>query len=282
MATISESIRREMAQFTRTERRIAHTLLASYPAAGLETVAQFAGRAETSGPSILRFIAKIGFRNYAHFQQQLREEITAVLSSPLTRYEEIGGETSVRAAANGSFGEKILENIAGAIALLDEATLDAVVELLADDRRPVYLLGGRFSRANALWIYQLLREMRPRVHMIDGQASTWVEHLVDIDRRAVLVVFDFRRYQEDVTAFAEQAARRGGRVVTVTDEWMSPAASVAAHVITAPVAVPSLFDSTIASLMQMEAIVARLGERLGNRGRDRIVRIEEARRAGSE
>lgn len=277
MANITERIRREMSQFTRTERRIAHVLLSNYPAAGLETVAQFAARAETSGPSILRFIGKIGFRSYAEFQQQLREEITAVLQSPLTRSragEEQENSAEVRISA---FGSRIIENITRALELLDETTAEAITALLADDRRPVYLIGGRFSRANAQWIYQFLREMRPRVHLVDGQPSTWVDHLVDLDRRSVLILFDYRRYQADVKSFAEQAVARKATVVAVTDEWMSPAAALADYVITAPVAVPSLFDSSIASLMQTEAIIARLGERLGAKGHKRIAEIEQAR-----
>ncbi|WP_022729407.1 MurR/RpiR family transcriptional regulator [Fodinicurvata sediminis] len=281
MANITERIRREMGQFTRTERRIAHVLLSSYPAAGLETVAQFAGRAETSGPSILRFIGKIGFGSYAEFQQQLRAEVTAVMQSPLTRSRGDKAEGDSAQDTTGvrisEFGSRTIENMTRALELLDEATVEAVTSLLAEDRRPVYLIGGRFSRANALWTYQFLREMRPRVHLVDGQPSTWVDHLVDLDRRSVLIVFDYRRYQADVKSFTEQAVARKATVIAVTDEWMSPAAALADHVITAPVAVPSLFDSTLPSLMQMEAIIARLGERLGSRGHRRIAEIEQAR-----
>lgn len=277
MANITERIRREMGQFTRTERRIAHVLLSSYPAAGLETVAQFAGRAETSGPSILRFIGKIGFGSYAAFQQQLREEVTAVLQSPLTRARGDEADANSAEVRISAFGARTIENMTRALELLDEATVEAVTSLLSDARRPVYLIGGRFSRANAQWVYQFLREMRPRVHLVDGQPSTWVDHLVDLDRRAILIVFDFRRYQQDVKHFTEQAVARKATVIAVTDEWMSPAAALADHVITAPVAVPSLFDSTLPSLMQMEAIIARLGEHLGSRGHKRIAEIEQAR-----
>ncbi|WP_051609243.1 MurR/RpiR family transcriptional regulator [Fodinicurvata fenggangensis] len=277
MANITERIRREMGQFTRTERRIAHVLLSSYPAAGLETVAQFAGRAETSGPSILRFIGKIGFGSYAEFQHQLRAEVTAVMQSPLTRSRADEAEGDSAEVRISEFGSRTIENMTRALELLDEATVEAVTGLLAEDRRPVYLIGGRFSRANALWTYQFLREMRPRVHLVDGQPSTWVDHLVDLDRRSVLIVFDYRRYQADVKSFTEQAVARKATVIAVTDEWMSPAAALADHVITAPVAVPSLFDSTIAGLMQMEAIIARLGERLGAKGHKRIAEIERAR-----
>ena len=60
-------------------------LLSNYPFAGLETVAQFAARAGVSAPSILRFIARLGFSAYADFQRRLKEELEAQLQSPLMK-----------------------------------------------------------------------------------------------------------------------------------------------------------------------------------------------------
>jgi DNA-binding MurR/RpiR family transcriptional regulator len=278
-ATIAERIRAQTGALTRTERRVAQTLLTSYPMAGLETVAKFARRARTSAPSVLRFIAKLGFPSYADFQRQLREELAAVVQSPLTRYGQVAEFPSAPKGSTAAFGRRVIENIGRAMALLSEEDVTAIVDLLAQDRRPVYLIGGRFSGAFAKWVFLMLREIRRNVHLVEGQSATWVEYLVDIDRRTVVFVFDFRRYQEDVIAFGTQAAAQGATVVAITDEWMSPVAASAAYVLTAPVAVPSLFDSTIASLAQFESIIARLGERRGQDGRDRIARIESIRAA---
>ena len=46
-------------------------LLASYPIAGLESVARFAERAHVSPPTVTRFITKLGFRGYPEFQETL-------------------------------------------------------------------------------------------------------------------------------------------------------------------------------------------------------------------
>ena len=65
--SVAARIRRRLGRLTPTERRPALALLANYPVAGLETVAQFAARANVSGPTILRLIAKLGFDSYPNF-----------------------------------------------------------------------------------------------------------------------------------------------------------------------------------------------------------------------
>lgn len=77
--TLATDIRARLGELTPTERRAAHVLLSNYPFAGLETVAQFASRAGVSAPSILRFIARLGFSAYADFQRRLKEELEAQL-----------------------------------------------------------------------------------------------------------------------------------------------------------------------------------------------------------
>ena len=85
-----------MASLSPAERKLARVLLATYPTAGLESVAKFAERAAVSPPTVTRFVAKLGFRGYPEFQRVLRDEVQARLSSPLARYRDArpgGGRT---------------------------------------------------------------------------------------------------------------------------------------------------------------------------------------------
>src|SRR5882724_8452309 len=79
---ISERVRRSLSAYTAAENRVAQALLEDYPVAGLETVARFAKRAGTSGPTILRFVNRLGFESYAAFQNRLRSEVQKQLQGP--------------------------------------------------------------------------------------------------------------------------------------------------------------------------------------------------------
>src|SRR6266571_5947358 len=83
---VVELVRQRLDSLSPAERRLARVLLASYPIAGLESVARFAERAGVSPPTVTRFITKLGFTGYPEFQEVLRHEVQARLSSPLGRY----------------------------------------------------------------------------------------------------------------------------------------------------------------------------------------------------
>src|ERR1700704_1472999 len=85
---VGELVRHRLASLSPAERKRARVLLASYPIAGLESVARFAERAGVSPPTVTRFITKLGFRGYPEFQEVIRHEVQARLSSPLARYRD--------------------------------------------------------------------------------------------------------------------------------------------------------------------------------------------------
>ena len=75
--TIGEEVRERFGEMTPSERRVARTLLATYPTAGLESLPRLADDAGVTGPTVLRFVRKIGFDGYPDFQRSLREEVQA-------------------------------------------------------------------------------------------------------------------------------------------------------------------------------------------------------------
>lgn len=273
--TIAEAIRHYYAELTATERKAAQTLLGNYPFAGLETVARFAERAGLSGPTILRLVAKLGYSGYAEFQQELRDELQAQLQSPLTKRPEAGGPSGGRVPNFvENFAEAVIDNIHQTLNSVPQSEFDAVVRLLADEKRPVFLLGGRFTSAVASYFYQHLHTLRPNTQLIAGHESGWRNHLLDVGRRHVLLVFDIRRYQQDVIRFAEQASRRGATVVLFTDQWLSPISGVAKHMLTARIKVPSSWDSMVAMFLIVEALIARISETMWPTVKSRVEALD--------
>ncbi|PMR77415.1 MurR/RpiR family transcriptional regulator [Billgrantia endophytica] len=285
--TVAKMVHQTLDEMTPTERRIAHILLASYPMVGLETVAAFAERARTSGPSILRFITKVGFKSYAAFQRALREELKERLESPLARYDGVMASDTPLPDDSGRdtlarFGDALAANIRRAFDTLSRDEYEAVIALLTDSKHALHILGGRFSRTTASYLHMYLRELRPIVHLIDGPTSTWPDQRLDVSKHDTLIVYDFRRYQPDVIRFAEQMARQGVTLVLITDIWNSQITAHAHHVLSVPVEVPSAFDSGVAGLAMTEALVAGVVDRLGSRGKRRIERLEKLRTASGE
>ena len=77
---VAELISDRMDAMPAGERRAAQALIASYPVIGLKTVAEFSQAAGVSSPTILRFVARLGFQNYPEFQAALQDELAAQLA----------------------------------------------------------------------------------------------------------------------------------------------------------------------------------------------------------
>jgi len=274
-ASLAERIRHGMDSFTPSEKRAAHLLLSHYPFAGLDTVAEFATRAGISAPSALRFVTRLGFGGFPDFQKHLREELEAQLLSPLAKAGPV--DRGQGAPALASFAEAVIGNLRATVDNIAPAEFEAVVSLLGDQRRHVHFTGGRFTGAVARYAESHFRIVRPNVDFIEGQPALWRDRMIEIGRKDVIVAFDIRRYQEDVIALSETAARQGATVVLLTDPWLSPIARVARHVLPAHIAAPSNWDSSAGLLLLVEALIAAVTKRLWESAKPRMEAVERLR-----
>lgn len=271
-STLADRIRHEMEGFTPSEKRAAHVLLSHYPFAGLDTVAEFASRAGISAPSVLRFVTRLGFGGFPDFQKHLREELEAQLLSPLAKTSPIEG-----APALAAFADAVIGNLRTTVENIAPAEFEAVVALLSDSRRNIHFTGGRFTGALARYAESHFRIVRSHVDFIEGQPTLWRDRMIEIGRKDVLVAFDIRRYQNDVVALCETAAKQGATVVLLTDPWLSPIARVARHVLPAHVTAPSNWDSSAGLLFLAEALVAAVTKRLWETAKPRMEAVERLR-----
>jgi len=214
---------------------------------------------------------------YPDFQRRLREELEAQLASPLAKPARTAKPRNPLRPAIDPFVEAAVGNLQATFRNLPEQDFLAIVELLCDRRRGIYLLGGRFTDALARYFAAHLGLVRPGVRHVPSGIGVWRDRLLDISRRDVLIVFDIRRYQDDVITFARSATSRGAAIVLVTDQWLSPLSRQAAHVLPCRVAAPSRWDSSVALLAIVEALTAAATERLGEFARKRIEELERLR-----
>ncbi len=154
-----------------------------------------------------------------------------------------------------------------------------MVDLLADRKRPVHVLGGRFTDPIAAYLVAHLRVLRPLTGHIGGDRQGRLDQLLDIGRRDIFVLFDIRRYSDEIAELADLAAKRGATVVLVTDQWLSPVSRVARHVLPAHVVAPSVWDSSAGLLLLVEALLSAVASELGADARRRLTAIEKLRRS---
>ncbi|QOF70226.1 MurR/RpiR family transcriptional regulator [Aminobacter sp. SR38] len=274
VSSVAELITERIDAMPAGERRAAQTLIASYPLIGLKTVAEFSQQAGVSSPTILRFVARLGFQNYPEFQSALQDELAAQLQSPASRTTTT---PSLLPASTAPILEAVLENIRETFRHISDRQLADIVAQLAGPKGHVYLVGGRFTDPLARYMAAHLNLIRPDVTHLVGQESLWRDKLIDMGKRDTLLIFDIRRYQDSLIRFAEKAHARGATIILFTDQWLSPIARFARHVIAGRTAVPSAWDSSSALFVAAETVIGALTSKLETEAARRIRAIEDLR-----
>lgn len=268
---LAELIHDAMPRMSSAERRVAHVLLSDLPGGALGTVKQLASSAQVSTATVVRFCRRIGIGGFAELNSLALAEISRSKASPVVR---------ARSAASSVEFDRQLRHRAqlvdAAAASLPVTEVDSAVALLADTRRTVVTVGGSLSQLAARYLQLQMRHVRPAVHHISDPDVAELGMLLDLRRRDVVVLFDFRRYEDRAARVAELARSRGAVIVLVTDTWLSPLARVAE--VTLPVDVEASFlDSLTAVFALVEVLVPAVANRVGDPALTRMEAIEDRR-----
>jgi DNA-binding MurR/RpiR family transcriptional regulator len=275
--SIRENLADTNVALTSSEAKIIQTLLADYPMSGLGTATRLARRAGVSDPTVMRLMLKLGYDGFADFQTKLLTEVEARLHSPLLMMEakRPGGSDANTAK---SYFHSVAESLDRTRTAMPFQAYDQAAKLLEETKGQVVFLGGRFSRNIASMFAGYLTQFRPGIRDIGPLTPMDYDLLIDLGKRDLLVVFDYRRYQADVVNFARQASRRGMAVLLFTDTWLSPIADFSDLTMVAEIDVHSPFDTLATAVTQMEAVLAHFLGHSGAAGRKRIELIEQIRK----
>ena len=272
---LRDEIFRRMDELTPAERKVARTLLARYPAAGLESSATVAAAAGTSKPTVLRLLARLGFGSYPEFQERLRAEVTRSLrESPLSRAQ------SHRAAPSGdSVFVRAVEQRARLVTRVHDTVppgeVERAVSLLAGRPKHVVISGGYFSRLVARMLAIQLDQLIPNVDYADEPLGADVGKYLRAGRGSIVIVLDLRRHEMVSREVVSMAKTRGASVILITDESLSPSAEEADVVL--PVAVDGVpFDSFAALLVLSESLVDTVFHRVGEAAIERLADWERS------
>lgn len=274
VTTVRELIRENYKRLTRSERKFAQSLLDNYPAAGLASITIVAANADVSTPTVARMVQKLGFKGYPQFHQALLKELEAKVSGPTQRRANWASEAPEAHLLN-RFAAAVTQNLEHTFANVDTDEFDQSVSQLAKSERRLFVVGGRITRALADYAFTHFQAVRPRVTHMTSSSATWPHYVLDMVDGDTLLIFDIRRYETNLLRLAEIAKERGVVVILLTDQWVSPIADVADHTFNCWVEIPSAWDSNVATLMLLEALIAAVQEDCWPATRDRYERLDE-------
>ncbi len=272
--TVRELIRQHYDALTQSERKLAQSLLENYPASGLASITIVAENAGVSTPTVARMVQKLGFRGFPQFHEALRRELEAQLSGPVQKRELWATEAPESHLLN-RFADAVMTNMRQTLRHVDTEGFEKAVSMLSQRDSHLFVVGGRITRALAEYAFTHMQAIRPGVTHMTSSAATWPHYVVDMKEGDVLLLFDIRRYETNLERLAELASSRGVKVILITDQWGSPISKIADPVFSCWGEIPSAWDSNIATIMFLEALIAGVQAEDWPQTRERFEQLDE-------
>lgn len=271
--TVAERIRGKYARLTRAERKLADVILENYPVSGLGSITVIANKAGVSAPTVIRMGKKVGFTSFPLMQAALHAELGATLSTPIAKHD-CWAEGAPNTHILNRFADAVTNNMRQTLRLINPEQFDAAATLLTEQKRAVYIVGGRLTHALADYFFTHLQVIRGGTTLIAPNANTWPHYVLNMQKDDVVVLFDIRRYEHDTLRLAEMAKERRAILILFTDQWGSPVAKHATHSFHSRIEAPSAWDSSVVSLLIVESLIAAVQNKTWQKTRHRIKMLE--------
>jgi len=272
-ATVSEVIQTHYEGLTRAERQLAESLLANYPVSGLGSITTVAENAGVSTPTVARMVQKLGYKGYPEFQASLHQELEATISNPIAKHDRWASNAPGLHILN-RFAAAITNNLRDTLSDLDTADFDNAATLLSDRKRGIYFVGGRITGAIAEYFFTHMQVIRPKTALMSSNSSSWPQYMLNMSAGDVLVIFDIRRYEQDMVTLAQVAHDNDVSILLFTDQWTSPVSRFAKHTFRVKIEAPSAWDSSVVTLFVVEALIEAVQSNGWDETRQRMNALE--------
>lgn len=272
--TVSDVIQSHYDDLTRAEKQLVESILSNYPVSGLGSITTIAENAGVSTPTLARLVQKLGYKGYADFQAHLHQELEATISNPIAKHDRWASNAPGLHILN-RFADAITSNLRDTLSDLDTDDFNNAAALLSDHKRGIYFVGGRITGSIAEYFFTHMQVIRPKTTLISSNQSSWPQYVLNMSAGDILVIFDIRRYEQDMETLADVAKRQGVTILLFTDQWTSPVARFASHIFRVRIEAPSAWDSSVVTLFVVEALIEAVQSNSWDETRNRMTTLED-------
>ncbi len=257
----------QVEDLTPSERKLAALFRREYPHLAFDNLTDISAKGGVGKATVTRFVQRLGYLNFYDFSKTLRDEVVQHMDSPLHRLSRMNQEVA-EAAPDRVFSEYLdsaILNLQRTKELHSGRNFAAAVDLLADAKRPLFLMGAVSAEGIMSYFAQLLCYFRDNVTLLNGNVSTIAHRIVKIEPEAVLLTFSYNRYPK-ITGNAMRVFHQAGcQTILITERRSCP---LLRHT-TVPIFVeaegPGMLKSRCAGVAALEALLAALTPRLSDR-----------------
>jgi len=233
----------------------------------LHSMRRLAGEAGVNPATMVRLAQALDFPGYEAFRETFRTRVREQAAGLTERVRALQARRDAAPGDDDILGEMLgadLRNLQQTLENIDPGQLRTCAALLAGARR-IYVIGLRSCYPVAYGFRYAAGVLVDNVVLLDGTGGILADSLRGIGPRDVLLTVSFTPYTRDTVAVTRYAARRRVPVIAITDSVVSPVSGDGEALIVSTDS-PSVFQSTVAAVAVVQALVAAFAAESGERG----------------
>ncbi len=263
----------QISEATPSEKKLIEFFRRAYPQLAFDKLTTLSDKAGVSKTTVARFVQRLGYSSFYEFSETLREELVQRIDTPLQGFVHARREGGSSQSPRDQFAECLdgaIRNLQRTKQLYSSGYFTAAVNLLSDQKRPLYLMGAASAEGLLNYFALLLNYFRADTTVLSGNVSTIVHRIVKIQPEAVLFTISYDRYPKITHNTMRVFHQAGCQSILITERRTSPLLDFATVPLVVDAEGPGLFKSRCAALVAMEALLAALGAQYGETIPDRL------------
>lgn len=235
-----------------------------------------AAKAGVQPGTMLRLAQQLGFAGYDQLRDLFRKRVKAGVGSTWS-----GRARSLRKSGAASSGHTLIDRLVADEHDNLQKTFDAETAKslrqacqIIGSSRLVYVLGLRSLFPVAFYFHYVCRMFMGKTVLLTGTGGTFADDLRRVEKGDTVVAFSYHPYARDSVKAVAFAAKRGARVIAVTDSRVSPIIAPAKVGIVVSNTTPSLFPTILPAFAVAQALATLLVQESGEETMANLARTE--------
>jgi len=232
------------------------------------TIVELARQAGTHPSTISRFAKEMGFDGFSSLQSVFRQRLVGPKMTYADRMKALSEGPGKPLSAELELDEPhvvfdtfVLAAMDALLRLredIDGAALRGFVVTLRE-AGAVHITAARGAFGVGAYCYYGFSRVGKRAHLIDNLGAMREQQLAAMAPDDVLFVLTFDDYTPETIELAKAAHRRGRKLLVVTDNELSPIATLGAHTLFVKEARLGHFRSQVPAMVLCQSIIVSLG-----------------------
>ncbi|NPV43427.1 MAG: MurR/RpiR family transcriptional regulator [Firmicutes bacterium] len=219
-------------RFTKDHIAIAEYLKKNYKKVSYMKLNELSEVLKMDSNVIKEYLNLIGFNDYEEFRKSLREIVTVKLKT--TDRFQISMEINPKISSILNLVvNKEMQNMNHFLNTFDERTFSTIIEEIMDAPE-IIVVGTRASSPVAIYAEYIFNRIGKKTKKIISGGSENFDYLSTVDRNALVMAFGFARYPKETIKILGFFRKRNFRIISITDNNLSPLARLSDIVLTIP------------------------------------------------